>query len=437
METDGERIVRPAGERRIVYLDVLRGVAILGLLPANIPHFALPTADSVAFRPPDPASAADRWVWMITHFLVDYKFLSLFSLLFGVGILLMRRSCERRELRFAPVMLRRLGFLLLVGALHGILIWWGDVLTYYALLGMVVFAASGWKPRTLERVGVSLLLVPVVVLGMLIPLLALAHLLGGGDGPVAPGLSTAGRVLPAVDGSWSEFWAAFRFDDPAFETALYREGSFLRITVLRSLTWFLGLVPGFAYYGWRVAGLFLIGMAWAKDGWFLAPAERRESFRQLGRTGLWIGLPLTVLSCGLVQLEVGGHAGTAAAELAHYTGSLGLAAAYAAAVGLACARERRPRAFGPLGAIGRTAFSNYLMQSVVLTLFFYSYGAGFFGMLDRLQLWIVAAAVGVAQWHLSAIWLGWFRLGPLEWLWRSVTHLSRADRSRAGGTASA
>ncbi len=398
---------------RVRSLDVLRGVALLGILPANIPYFGLPAA----------LGRVDRgFAYHATRLFFDYKFITIFSLLFGVGIALQRRSAERSGRSFGWTMTRRLLVLWIFGIAHAVLLWYGDIVSYYAPLGLLLFWASGARPRRLAIAGSILIAIPIVGMGTVAPLISLRP-----DRPPASWLSAtevprgdAAAARRAVHGSDREFLEALQPPGPELERAVFREGSYGRVTIFRAVLWIGGLFEWGWYIGWRIAGLFLLGMALAGTGWLSAPVDRGRVLR-VAAIGMAVGLPLHVGSSFLAGTAPVSTARDLWAELLLYAGSLASAAAYVALVGLATAGGV-PRVLRPLEAIGRTAFSNYLLQSLLCTLFFYSYGLARFDTLDSLDLWLVVAAVWAVQLVVSPLWLSAFAAGPVEWLWRTLTY---------------
>lgn len=377
------RPVEP-GER-LRYVDVLRGFALMGILPANLPLFGLAwEAGTVPGR--------DEIAWLITLVLVDYKFITIFSLLFGVGMWLFRERAESGGRTYRRVMVRRLLAMLLFGVAHGTLIWYGDILTFYALLGLAVFWASSWTPRAMTAVGAALIAVPLVVM-------------------VASGVGA--QIAPEmVDETEWEWMSAEE------ETAVYANGTYGEITGMR-VSQYTTSFPWMKYFGWRIAGLFLIGMAWAKAGWFTRPEQHRGAFIRLALLGLLFGAPLEAAAGWLSYDE--SFAGEMFAESCQYAGSLAMSACYAGVLGVVVSGGV-PWFMKPVEAIGRTAFTNYILQSVLCTLFFYGYGLGRFGALDRFELWYVMLAVWGIQLVISPMWTARFRFGPLEWLWRTLTY---------------
>jgi len=415
--------------RRLQHLDVLRGIAILGILPVNIAFFGLPLA---AHDDPTYAvsgSGAEAAVFHLTAFFAEAKFYTLFSLLFGVGIALMRRKAEATGSRFAPLMLRRLGWLWVIGILHATLLWYGDIVSFYAPAGLVLCWAAGWKPSTLAWVGGALVTLPGLLLGGIAGLLGLATLLGGGP-PEALSTLTAEPVstltVEAASADWGTFLKAcattfLENGNGAFETAVFRDGSYARITGLRTALWGLAMVMAYPlFYGWRIAGMFLLGMALLRAGWLDDPGSRPAPFRRMLWIGLALGVPLQVASIAL--FAPGDLAGTMPAAFCHYVGSLAMSAAYLGIVCLITPRLSGTRVLAPLAAVGKTALSNYLLQSVLANALFYSYGCALFGRLTRVELLGVTIGIWAVQLSLSGLWMRWFSYGPIEWVWRSFTY---------------
>jgi uncharacterized protein len=399
--------------KRLHHLDVLRGVAMLGILPVNIAFFALPSGK--AALPAPEAPLADVLVDRAILGLFTYKFVTLFSLLFGMGMMLMWQRSNERGDGYAGLMLRRLFALWALGLLHATLLWQGDVVSVYAPLGLLLCWTAALRAKTLQWLGVALLCVPLLCCACLAAIPDVFE----GDGEV---VSTA--LEP--EAPWPEYVRAcveaVEGDHPDFETAVFRDGSFARTIVLRLALWLFYGVAALVYFGWRLAGLFLIGMAWIKAGWFADPEGRPGAFRRLLVLGLAFGLPLQVAAV-VVRGEADWTAETHVHELLQYLGSLGMAAAYAAAVCLLVARFGAHGRLAPFAAVGRTAFSNYVLQSVLCGVLFYSYaGFGLYGRFALSELLGVVVAIWIVETALSVWWVQRFRWGPIEWIWRCVTY---------------
>jgi uncharacterized protein len=212
------------------------------------------------------------------------------------------------------------------------------------------------------------------------------------------------------------------YHSPDRERRIYGEGSFWEIAVFRVENWLLGLWFLGLYFGWRTLGLFLIGMSLFKSGRLVRPAEHWKSFRKVGLAGFAVGIPLQVASLVLSITGAGRAAGTCLAEGLQYAGSLGISAGYMSLVAWLFIKVRQSAWQDRFAAVGQTALSNYILQSLLCSLLFCSYGLGLFHQLDRLQLWLIVPAVWAVQLAISPWWLKRFRFGPLEWLWRMLTY---------------
>jgi len=401
---------------RIEFLDALRGVAILGILPVNAAFFAYPA--TVAAEPAYGGSPAAAHA---VRFLFEGKFHTIFALLFGVGMAVLRGRAAETGRRWGPLVARRLGLLFVLGCAHALLLWYGDIVACYAFLGLCLCWAPGRSPAALRRWGAVLLALPLPVLGIGMALLGTGMVVDLPDG----------RHGTWAPGSWSGFASELATFDPDFEIAVYRDGSFAEATVLRGTTWAAWTALEVPLWGPRLAGLFLLGMAFAREGWFLAPGseEGRRRFGLMLRWGLGTGLPLAALDL-LLRLSGPRHLPTlVAAEGVHYVAGLGFAAVYVALVARACAAFPGAAAIRAFAAAGRMAFSNYLLQSAAMTVVFYGStvllgaGFGFFGAVDRRTLLGIAAALALAQVAGSVLWLRRFRMGPVERAWRAFTYL--------------
>ncbi len=399
---------------------MLRGVAILGILPVNAAYFAY--AASLAEEVGYPAGGSVAIAAIIRTFF-EYKFISLFSLLFGVGIGIQYARAETRKVPFGAPMVRRLIVLAIFGILHATLLWYGDIVFIYALVGLVLCWFAGGGAASRAWAGAIALCIPIGLL-----LVAIAITAVGSEWFVA----SSGANLPdgvgaaAASGTWDAFFDALMQNDidPDFEIAVYAGPSFARAALLRTVTWIWMLIVSSVYFVPRIAGLCLLGMAAVRSEWALAPNSDvgRRRYRALAMVVLPVAALLEASSTAIaLQSHAVWAAGTA--ELLHYVASLGMAAGYAAVIALVV--SARPNALWtrPFAAIGRIAFTCYIGQSLVMTTLFYGHGFALFDSVSRWELMGIVALVWSAQLILAPLWLTRFRVGPLEWIWRSATHL--------------
>jgi len=394
----------PVTEReRITALDVLRGFAVLGILAMNIQAFAMIIAAYLNPTAYGDLTGANRSVWLLTHVLVDQKFMTIFSMLFGAGIVLMTSRVEARGQPSAGLHYRRMGWLILFGLLHGYLLWSGDILYWYGMCGLIVYLFRKLPPGRLLVFG----------------LLAIA---------VASGLW--------LFFGWSmQFWppevvkefTQGRWQPPpelvAREVAAYR-GSWLEQMALRvpgafAFQTFLFLILGL----WRAGGLMLVGMALFKWGMF--SAKRSPVF--------YLALIAVAVLVGIPTILYGVHRNFAAGWEVRYSFFFGSQFNYWASIlaslgwvgliMLACQKPALAALTRPFAAVGQMAFTNYLLQTIICTTVFYGHGFGQFGQVERVGQIALVAAVWAFQLIVSPLWLRHFLFGPFEWLWRSLTYL--------------
>ena len=397
---------------RIGALDAVRGLAVLGIVPANLPAFALPSLadEHAAYVSDAPRELAAFW---LQETLVDQKFITTFAFLFGVGLELQAERAERAGRPFEPSYAVRLGLLLAIGLIHALLVWYGDILFHYALIG---FAALFLRK------------LPTWVVGLLAGLcLCVPVALGGAAWLVAhqrhPDLDPPRRLADdlvrarALEGAPLKLDKAF---DPAIELRVYGRGTYLEQCLVRSVNWLMLCMAVLILYSWRILGLFLLGVVVQRLGLFRDPDRWRGLLAALLLAGLLLALPGEALR-GAVMLG-GDHPWPVdmGLEAAHQTCSLLLAGAYLAGLVLLHGRPLGRRLSAPLTWVGRLALSAYLLESAIGTTLFYSWGLGWYGQLSRLQLLGVAAVECLALVLLCRLWLGWFRMGPVEWAWRSL-----------------
>jgi uncharacterized protein len=407
---------------RIESVDVLRGVAVLGILAMNIYAFAMPFPaynNPLAWGGTDTISQS---VWFITHFLFDQKFMPIFSMLFGAGLILMTQRSATGA--FAGTWYRRSFWLLVMGAVHAYLIWFGDILFAYAFLGLLIYPLRRKKAKTL------------IILGACWMLPALALSTGGGfwiEQRIAAVTeielrAEAGEELTEEETEDLEAWDEQRpmmaptAEDLDADVRAYL-GSYGDAVTHRALPVAMMQSMGIVFFGlWRIGGLMLIGMGLMKLGVF--SAQKGEGFyRRLLLWGYGLGLPLVVVSAwqlaahdwNFVFLQQRGVHW-------NYVGSVLVSLGHISVVMLAVKGDWLGFLERRFAAVGRMAFTNYLMQSILCTTIFYGYGFGLYGSLDRPTQMIIVAAVWVLQLSYSAWWLDRFRYGPAEWFWRLLTY---------------
>ena len=414
---------------RVASVDLIRGVALMGILAMNIVGFAWPWG---VYEIPilDPnAGHADTALWAFNHLVFDTKMMTLFSMLFGAGLVLMSDRADGRKAGIRGFFYRRIFWLLVIGLIHSYLIWDGDVLVLYASCGFFLYPfrhASPWKLIVLG-IALNLILVPIIVLGNLyaVPYMkrATAHV---------EAETKAGRTPPWWEQATSEIWVELKKEDEnkredfLKEIAAYRS-TYVEIVRHRAQDLFIGQTLGFVFGGlWFAGGRMLLGMGLMKLGVFSASLSRR-TYLWMAVLGYGIGLPLLAFDAfhEIQNRFFLNHRLSHAMEgwpLLTLYGSMPIVFGHIGAVMLIYQSGALSWLTRRLAAAGRMALSNYLFDSIVCTTIFYGYGFDLFGTLGRPALYAIVVAIWSFQLWLSPIWLRHFRFGPAEWLWRSLTY---------------
>lgn len=394
---------------RIAVIDVIRGVAIFGILVVNMMYFAWPfyhEAAGIALS----ATRADRVIEIGIWFFAEGKFITMFSLLFGVGVAMLIERAVLQGADQTRLLVRRMASLLLIGLVHTVFFWAHDVLVYFALIGFMLLLFRNSPPRQLQRWVVAVLLLPIVATAGIVGMSAYRRATSG----TAVGIESAAAQQQA--------WFA-----ELYERALevYRSGSFLEVTGQRVLDFVMEFAGGFLMSSlFLILGMFLTGLYIGKlrllqdrDShvlWWRKLLVRCAPIGVLGSLlfvyGRWAGDPLSQ-SWPAVFRAVGAFAGAPALSLT-----------YVSAIVLLTRSSWGYKALAPFAAVGRTALTNYLLQSVICTTLFYGYGFGLFGRITPAPGLLLTLVIFSVQLILSNIWVRYFRYGPAELLWRRLTY---------------
>jgi uncharacterized protein len=424
-----------ATAERIRGIDLARGIALLGILFVNVRFFFAPLG--FAMRPDvaldgSARGTADALAWSFTETFFTYKCISLFSMLFGFGLAMQAARARERGVSPWPSGLRRLGLLLAVGVVHWSLVWYGDILTTYAVLGLVVLACTGLSTNALRWciVAVAGVVALVAVVG------AGLYGLGAAMEAQAPAEAEIAASELTERGFDAMLAAQFNPYDPAWleaERAAFREGPFTDALLFRSVNFAFGTVAAIFSYGWQSLLMMLCGVYAFKAGLF-GPAGS-EIRRRIAMPALAIGLALSVgsvLPAWLLGFE------SVAAQVVHVAllslGAMVLPVAYAAII-----LEWGPRLPAwiatPVERAGRMSFTVYLLESVACTALASWWGLAWFGSLDDAQAAVVALCVWLALVIFATAWLAVLPTGPFEWAWRRVTYGRGAAGLRRAGSA--
>jgi len=370
---------------RNVTLDFVRGVAILGILLLNIAAFGLPKAAYLNPAWYGDITRSDAWTWAILDLFAQVKFLTLFALLFGAGLQLLLKRGKRW-------IQSRLTLLVLLGFIHGLFFWDGDILLAYGLVGLICWRMirDAHDVKNLFNTGAILYLIGIGVLLLL--------------GMISGGATNRSWTPDAANLQYEQFWKL--------------KGG---VEAISNRADMLGdnLIALGAQYGWQLAGMMLMGAALMRTGWLkgeFSLSHYRRTGCALVLIGVIINLPAIVAQwmlgwdyrwCAFLL--------QAPRELSAPFQTIG----YAALIYGFWPQIARFRLVAAVACVGRMALSNYLLQTLICTTLFYHFGL--FMKFDRLHLLAFVIPVWAVNLVFSVIWLRFFRQGPLEWLWRQLT----------------
>ena len=394
---------------RLIALDMMRGVAVLGILFANIVVFANPMLAGLwPGALAQPMGPADEAVWLAQMLLVDGRMRGLFTLLFGAGLLVF---LERRGV---GLQIRRLGWLAVFGLAHYFLLFRGDILFAYAFCGLLALGFAGLGAGRLLVLGGMFYAAGALISGLMFwPMVPqeMTALAGCGD-PVACLAHGQGTVAEAYRASLMA----------AQDESLAMQARFGAIVLYQLANHALGPLEGAGLAVLETLPLMLIGMGLYRAGLFSGRVPARVLVRW-GLAGVALGaalsLPLALWLMGAGHpLYLSTFVLLSPAQLARLPMTLGMAALMVAITPALAGKGLGRR----LEAAGRMAFSNYLGTSLVMAYIFQGWGLGWHGALGRAELLLVVLAGWTAMLVWSPLWLARFRQGPLEWLWRSLAY---------------
>jgi uncharacterized protein len=400
---------------RLALLDTLRGFALCGVFVSNV--FSWFSGRNFLPRPQLEAMNANASLLETVttqgyYLLVSGKFITIFSFLFGLGFAVQMGRAEERGASIAPLYARRLGVMLLMGLTHLLLLWYGDILSTYAVLGFGLLLLRKRSDRAL-LILTALLVFVWPIIGTAI--LRLPQLLADTPEAAAAIAKAAGERSAAIK---------------AQALAAFSGGSWLDTVKAGGTFWLKDFLPNILAFTLATFGRFVLGL-WA---------GRRRLFHDAPQH---LGFFRKLLGWGLVAGVVGGGAGLVLQQLMlrkiltpetmplwvpfamsplRHLGELGIASVYVSGLTLLFQRATWQKVLGLLSPVGRMALTNYLSQTVFSLLFFYGYGLGNITKVGPVGLVALCLGVFCVQVALSHLWLSRFRFGPAEWVWRSLTY---------------
>ncbi len=389
--------LRPAGRReRLVAIDAMRGVALLGILLINVQYFQGPEpwleGPAAAWR------GLDRVLFLLAGWLVEGKFVSMFAFLFGVGMALQLRRAADGGAAPVRLLVRRLLVLGGFGLLHATLVWYGDILATYAVTGLLLLLFRKRSVAALRAWGAGLLGTACGVLVLFAVVTLAANGLDTAAAPPAPGANALAEsgVAAYTSGDYGQMLRQ-RLRELAVAAASFPF----------NLPWILGLM--------------LLGLATGRSGLLADLEGHAPLLRRLTAAGLGIGLPVALLAALGQTADPGQTTGAGfAGQTLLLAGAPVLAMGYLALGALVFDRTADAPLTRRLAATGRMAFTNYLLQSVLGTAVYYGFGLYGRGSLSAaFAFWAVLSALQLLW---SPWWLARHEHGPMEWLWRRLTY---------------
>ncbi len=431
----------PVGAReRIGSIDVLRGVAVLGILLLNIHSFGGPDPINEV----DPAvigddKGANPAILFVLNLLFESKMRSIFAMLFGAGLILLADRVESRGGDPAMIYYKRVLWLLLFGACHALFLWYGDILYTYAICGLLLFPIRKVPPIGL--IAISIVVLGIWVLGMSLGAWQLQSMHEQYD--QAAELKAAGEPVPDSVQSAAKAYRGW-IDQAGGEAAdpnritLYQSGTYGEIFADRLIIVLLLWTIVFIFFSfWQTCALMCIGMVLMRWRVFTASLSK-TTYLAMIVLGYGLGLPMVYQGFLIEESDRGSFLGMleSGAMIYNEVACIPVAIGHIGVVMLICKYGLIEPLTRRLAAVGRMALTNYLMHTLICTTLFYGYGFGLYGRLDSTAYMGIVAAIWTLQLILSPVWLNYYQFGPAEWLWRTLTYFKIQPMTRKASHAS-
>ncbi len=386
---------------RIQAIDVLRGLAICGILPLNMQMFALHDAAVLNPYACEWTDSLNVGVWVALNTLFGRKDLMLFSMLFGAGILMVTDRFDESRRSAIPIQLQRMTALMLIGLIHAYVLWPGDILFTYAICGLLVFWFRRLRAIQLLWIGFGFYAVPMLFI--------VAGHFAFPFFPESLQTSIVASFNPSIE-AILEYYETYR-------------GSWIQQMPSRAGVAMTEQTLVFVMaMGWVAAGMMLVGMGLYRLGYMTGERARGSYVRLLvfasvaGTALLTLGFYINFQQDWRPEFSF--FLGRLPGELA----SPIMALAWIAVVMLLCRKGTQNWLASGLASVGRMSLTNYLMHTVFCSLIFYGDGFGMIGRLDRVEQLLVSISIWIFQLVCSPLWLRYYRFGPVEWLWRSMAY---------------
>lgn len=408
---------------RIQTLDIIRGFSLLGILIVNMYSFSHPIEESLFSFDPKMSVLDQTTTWCIL-FLAEGKFYPIFSILFGLGLTLQMRRFTIKDQSFILFYCRRLILLLIIGLIHAYFIWVGDILTLYAILGVILICYRQAQPKTLLIwigiwLTISLLIYLVLIFNFRNESIPVEQLIIDEQELINAEKSAANSNIPSLESAESETATL----EPIYQ--IYAQGNFAQIIAQRAHEIHSRVIWVDIIGAPEILAFFLLGIYFGRRQLFQKLDDNLTFLQQLFWWGLSLGITSNFIyatwSITLEQYEP--FSLTIVVLIAQSVGSLTLSLCYIAAL-IRLSRQPYWQSFLRwLSPVGQMALTNYLTQSLICTSIFYGYGFGLFGQFGITEGVVLAGLIYLIQVIFSTWWMRRFYFGPMEWLWRSGSYL--------------
>lgn len=427
MNTPTTGLLNPLGKKqRIQSIDVLRGIAVFGILLMNITGFGLPKG---AYNDPTIAGGStgiNLYAWIATNLFFEGTMRAIFSMLFGAGFIILtsRHEDKGAGLEVADVHYRRVIWLVLFGIIHAyLLLWTGEILFSYGLMGLFLFPFRKLVPKILLGAGLVL-----ICIGTLWEMIEYSSYKKAHDlAMTSESVKKAGGSLSKDQNRALEKWQEIVKDKkPTKEVtderiASMHEGYFSVVKTLAPVNYKLQKMFPYRYDVWDVLSMMFIGMALFKWKFFSASKSYRTYWAMV-LIGYAIGITINMLETRHVLANDFSILSFSKSGQTYYIGRIFVAMGHIGLIMIFCKSGILKILSTGLAAVGKTALTNYIMHTVVCNIFFLGFGFSMFGKLQRHELYYVVFSIWLFQLIVSPLWLKKFNYGPLEWGWRYLIY---------------
>lgn len=395
-----------SSRERFIILDALRGLALFGICLANYPEFSLYTFQSTETIGSMPTAGIDKIVRYLQYFFIDGKFYTIFSLLFGIGFSIILSNAQRKNANGFRVFYRRMFVLALIGFLHLMFIWSGDILLLYALLGMLLPLFLKLSDKKLLWLSAGFIVFPVVVDALTV---------------------TGGINLSEAVVRWQQYCCGlYGITDDNFGIWLRNADSYCDVFQFLIQGAFVRLqefIDG--HRALKVMGLFVLGYYIGRNRLYANLEDRKKWLAKVCRIGFLVGIPTSFL---YAWSGTNGHpVGIVFHSLLYAVSIVPMGLAYVAGLCLLYIRHRESGIWKLLAAPGRMALTNYIGQSFIGMLLFYGIGFGLGASIGLVTTEVIAAGVFLFQIVFSFFWFHFCQFGLLEWIWRMLVYNKRLN----------